>query len=216
MTGKIRNDLTGKQFSYLTVIERSSDRGNGKKPVVKWTCRCRCGKILDVKSDALLSGHTTSCGCKKIIHNESYGNKKTRLYNIWKCMRQRCLNPNNPNYRNYGRKGVGICKEWQDYATFKEWAFSSGYADHLSIDRIDVNGDYSPDNCRWADNKTQANNTTRNRFIEFHGEKLTMSQIADRLNTTYSTIQHRLERGQPLEGARYGAETLSERSYQVH
>lgn len=198
MAGKLKNDLAGKTFGMLTVLSRSDDRGNGIKPVVKWECRCVCGKIISVKSDALLSGHTVSCGCRKIIHHESY-KRITRLYNIWKCMRQRCLNPNNPSYPNYGGKGVKICPEWSEYLAFKKWALSNGYADDLSIDRIDVNGNYGPDNCRWVDNKTQMNNTTRNRYLFFHGKLLTMSEIAAALNVSYSTIQHRVERGQPLE-----------------
>lgn len=199
MAGKLRNDLTGMKFGYLTALHRSNDKGNGKKPVVKWVCECKCGKIISVKSDALLSGHTVSCGCKKITHHESYGKRKTRLYNIWKCMRQRCMNPNNPNYLHYGGKGVMICDEWMDYAKFKRWAEENGYSEDLSIDRINVDGNYSPSNCRWADGKTQANNTTRNRFLLFHGEYLTMSEIADKLNVSYSTIQHRVDRQQPLE-----------------
>ena len=197
-------DMTGKRYGMLTVLHRNAeDRGNGQKPVVKWVCRCDCGKIISVKSDALRCGHTISCGCRKVKHMESY-NHRTRLYNIWKCMRQRCNNPNNPSYRNYGAKGVRICDEWKEFAGFRNWAMANGYKESLSIDRIDVNGNYEPDNCRWADDTTQANNTTRNRLIDFHGEMLTMAEIARKLGTTYSTIQHRVERGQPLEG-KYGA-----------
>lgn len=199
--GKLRRDLTGQKYGMLTVISRSADRGSGKKPTVKWDCVCECGKITCVTSSALLTGHTVSCGCKKIKHMESYKHM-TRLYNIWKCMRQRCLNPNNPNYKNYGSRGIAICQEWEEYAGFKAWAIKNGYSDNLSIDRININGNYEPDNCRWVDDKTQANNTRRNRYIVFRGRPLTMSQIADELGVSYSTIQHRVERGQPLEGMR--------------
>lgn len=123
----------------------------------------------------------------------------TRLYNIWTCMRQRCNNPNNPSYPHYGGKGVRICDEWSEYVGFRAWALANGYDETKSIDRIDVDGNYEPSNCRWADSKTQANNTTRNRRIPFRGKRMTMSEIADVLGVSYSTIQHRVERGQALE-----------------
>lgn len=194
----VAKDMTGKQFGMLTVLYRDTDQGKGKKPVVKWICKCKCGAIISVKGDALRSGHTISCGCRKIKHMESYKHT-TRLYNIWKCMRQRCNNPNNPSYINYGGKGVKICEEWKEYKNFRDWALSNGYQDHLSIDRINVDGNYEPNNCRWADKYTQMNNTTRNRFLDYHGKKRTMAQIARSLGVSYSTIQHRVERNQPLE-----------------
>lgn len=199
MSGKLKNDLTGKKYGKLTVLHRSADYGNGKKKVIKWDCQCECGKHVAVKSDSLLSGHTVSCGCNKIKHHAS---NKERLYNIWKCMRQRCLNPRNVNYRNYGKRGITICDEWSDYLNFKNWAISHGYDHSLSIDRIDVNGNYEPKNCRWATNKEQANNTTRNRYVEYHGEVVTMAELADSLNVSYSTIQHRIERGQMIAGGK--------------
>ena len=196
--GGMAKDLTGQVFGNLTVIQRSSLHGNGVKPVTMWECLCSCGKVVTVKADALKSGHTVSCGCRKVKHMESYKHM-TRLYNIWKCMRQRCNNPKNPSYQSYGGKGIQICAEWQEYAVFRAWAYAAGYDDTKSIDRIDVNGNYCPENCRWADAKIQANNTTRNRYIFFRGKRRTMSQIADMLGVSYSTVQHRVERGQPLE-----------------
>lgn len=196
MSGKSKRDLSGNIYGYLTVLRRSSDKGNGKKPVIKYICRCVCGKEFDVKSDSLLSGHTVSCGCIKIKHG--YANKE-RLYNIWKCMRQRCNNPKNPSYPRYGGKGVTICDEWNDYQGFRNWALSNGYDDTLSIDRINPDGNYCPKNCRWADDKTQMNNQTRNHFIEYKGQRYTMAQLADKLHLSYAAIQHRIERGWDIE-----------------
>lgn len=192
MSGKIRNDLTNKTFGYLTVLQLSEDQGNGKKPIVKWSCLCKCGKVITVKSDSLISGHTVSCGCKKITHG--FANKE-RLYNTWKCMRQRCNNPNNKSYPNYGGKGVKICEEWNDYSIFRSWALNNGYTDELSIDRINSNGNYEPSNCRWANDKVQMNNQTRNRKILFEGKEYTMSQLAEKFGLSYSAMQHRIERG---------------------
>lgn len=199
MAGKLRNDLTGKCFSNLVVLCRSQDIGNGKKPVVKWECECACGKKVVVKSDSLLSGHTKSCGCKKVKHG--YSNKE-RLYDTWKNMRRRCFDPKNKRWNQYGGRGISICSEWNDYSIFREWALTNGYRDDLTIDRIDVDGNYCPENCRWVDEKVQANNTSRNRYFELDGEKLTMSQLSIRLGLTYSALQHRIERGQIINGVR--------------
>ena len=198
MAGKLRNDLTGQIYGYLNVLSRSDRTGNGKKPTVMWNCRCKCGKTIVVSSSGLKNKHNVSCGCQKVKHMESY-KPRSRLYNIWKCMRQRCNNPRNPNYPRYGGKGVRIREEWTEYSVFRDWAYVNGYRDDLSIDRINSSGNYCPENCRWTNAKVQSNNTNRNHYIEFHGERLTIAQIADRLNVSYSTIQHRVERGQPLE-----------------
>ena len=197
-TRKLRNDLTGKTFGLLQVLGRSENRGNGKKPCVMYRCQCECGKIIEASSGDLINRHHVSCGCKKTKHLESYKHM-TRLYNIWKCMRQRCNNPHNPSYPRYGGRGITICPEWNEYAVFRDWAMRNGYNDSLSIDRIDNENGYMPDNCRWADAKTQTNNTRRNHYINFHGEKRTMAEIARMTGQTYSTIQHRVDRGQPLE-----------------
>lgn len=194
----VAKDITGQTFGRLTVLRRSPERGNGKKPVALWECRCECGNTVITSGWALRSGHTASCGCRKIKHLESYKHY-TRLYNIWKAMRQRCNNPNNPRYSHYGGKGVRICDEWDKYVDFRAWALANGYDETKSIDRIDVDGNYEPSNCRWTDVKTQANNTTRNRRIPFRGKRMTMSEIADVLGVSYSTIQHRIERGQAIE-----------------
>lgn len=196
MVGKIRNNLTGQTFGSLKVLNRSSDTGNGKKPIVKWNCQCICGKIISVKSYSLTSGHTKSCGCQKVKHGYSH---KERLYQTWKNMRQRCNNPNRPDYKRYGGRGIKICEEWNDYTVFRKWALANGYDDSLSIDRIDVNGNYEPSNCRWADDYIQANNVRNNRIIEYQGQKFTMAELAKKLGLSYSALQHRVERNWPIE-----------------
>lgn len=192
MAGKLRNDLTGQVFGSLTVLCRSDDRGNGKKPVVKWECQCSCGKSIAIKSYSLISGHTKSCGCQKVKHG--YSNKE-RLYQTWKNMRRRCCDPKNKRWEQYGGKGITVCPEWNDYSKFRKWAMESGYTDDLTIDRIDVDGNYCPENCRWADAKTQANNVSRNRIVDVKGQKMTMAELADSLGMSYSAVQHRIERG---------------------
>lgn len=196
MAGKIKNDLTGQKFGQLTVICRSDQRGNGKKPVVLWECSCICGNQIAVKSDSLLSGHTKSCGCQKIKHGHS---NKERLYQTWKNMRRRCFVPTNKRWVHYGGRGITICPEWNDYAVFRAWAMNNGYSDELTIDRINVNGNYCPENCRWVNAKTQANNVSRNHIVDFNGRSMTMAELADHLGLSYSALQHRIDRGWDIE-----------------
>lgn len=152
-------DLTGQRFGRLTVIERAGT----KKGHATWLCICDCGKESTVKGSSLTSGMTRSCGCLYKAVNQTgahttHNGSKDRLYNIWRTMRQRCQNPNSTKFADYGGRGIKVCEEWQSYPVFRDWALSHGYSDDLSIDRINVNGNYEPSNCRWATAKVQANN----------------------------------------------------------
>lgn len=156
-----------------------------------WECRCDCGRITTVTGYALRQGTTVSCGCKTRKHG--YANKE-RLYQTWKNMRRRCYDPNNKRYAQYGGRGIRICSEWDDYAAFRSWAIANGYSDELTIDRVDVDGNYCPENCRWATPKEQANNVTRNRVIDYNGKSMTMSEWASELGISYGTMNHRIQR----------------------
>jgi hypothetical protein len=193
--GRFR-DLTGVRFGKLLVIERAPDKTTGSKPKSMWRCRCDCGKEVIVWSSALTQGTTVSCGCKKRKHGYSH---RERLYDTWLNMKRRCKDPNNKRYEQYGGRGISVCEEWNDYSNFRSWALSSGYSDDLTIDRIDVNGNYCPENCRWANLTEQMNNTTRNRVISFDGKTMTMAQWAKHLGISYGTINHRVQRGWSME-----------------
>lgn len=145
----------GKKYGRLTVLAKTSRR---KGTSYYYQCRCDCGKECYVTSSRL-GVSTMSCGCLKEECRGSHRESQTRLYRIWCLMKARCYNPNFPEYGNYGGRGIKISPDWRsNYPNFKDWAVSAGYDEHLSIDRINVNGDYTPQNCRWADDVTQSNN----------------------------------------------------------
>lgn len=130
----------------------------------------------------------------KYVHDS----QKNRLYGIYQSMRQRCKNPKS---KYYGGKGISICKEWNTYEAFHEWAMANGYAENLTIDRVDNNKGYSPDNCRWVDYYTQNNNTSRNIFVTYKGQTKTVGQWAREMKVNASSLHNRIRRGWPIERA---------------
>lgn len=184
-------DLTGQKFGHLTVIEYVGYEN--KKP--KWKCLCGCGKYVEVYSYNLLKGSATSCGCFRRgrgFGKYKHGLYKDRIYFIYHSMKQRCLNKKCNQYKNYGARGITICSEWlgeNGFVNFSNWAFENGYADDLSIDRIDNNGNYCPKNCRWTNMLTQANNTRHNRTVTYNGETHTYAEWERILNNGVSQVE---------------------------
>ena len=184
-------DLVGNKYGELTVIETIGSK-NGR---TIWHCKCSCGRVCDVDTHSLTTGNTKSCGCKKYGGRLSHGNTvggHTRLYNIWNGMKNRCKNKSHIGYKYYGAKGIEVCDEWADFMKFKKWAESNGYDDHLSIDRIDSNKNYRPENCRWVTSKVQSNNTCRNHYITVDGDTKTISQWAEKVGIPSRTIAARI------------------------
>lgn len=187
-------DLTGMKFGRLEVISRGEDYfySNGKHKV-RWNCRCECGKCIQVLSNNLKRGNTKSCGCYndevRRTRSTTHGDRHTRLYSIWSNIKTRCYDSNSHNYIKYGARGITMCDAWKDsYDEFKKWAIENGYSDDLSIDRIDVNGNYEPSNCRWSTAKEQANNRRNTIKITIQGEEHTLSEWADITGEKYHTF----------------------------
>lgn len=139
-----RKDLRGKIFTHLTVLECVGSNKNGH---LLWNCKCECGNEKVIPSHKLLWEEAKSCGC--MHHKYGHGRTNSRLYNIWLGMKARCFNKNSPKYSRYGGRGIKVCDEWHSFKRFYEWAVANGYSDNLSIDRINVDGDYCPENCQW-------------------------------------------------------------------
>lgn len=163
MKNQIRLHLEGERYGKLVVVEEAEPiYSKTGKMIRRWKCRYDCGNITIVRHGDLRNGSTVSCGCynyEKESAVKTHGYSRTKLGNVFEGMKQRCNNPKNKNYEKYGGRGIKICTEWlNDPKKFFDWAIKNGYKEGLSIDRIDVNGNYEPDNCRWADNETQCLN----------------------------------------------------------
>lgn len=195
-------DIIGQRFGRLVAIKAL---GADSRRQIQWSCQCDCGGTAIVPSGRLRGGDTKSCGC---LHNEGvaqrmtkHGGCGTRIYRIWANMRERCERPGKDAYYRYGARGIKVCDEWQDFSKFREWALVRGYADDLSIDRIDNDGPYSPDNCRWATRLEQARNTAKNMYLTYRSETLALSAWSERTGIGYSTIRKRLELGWTIDKA---------------
>lgn len=202
------NNLTGKKFGRLSVIKYY---GSNKNKRALWLCKCDCGNNVEVLGSHLRSNHTKSCGClqkescKKIIHKPKHGMIHTRIYRIWNSIKNR-TNENSKYkttlYKNYSGRNIKMCDEWKnDFVAFHNWAMTNGYKEGLTIDRINCDGDYEPNNCRWVTMKKQQNNKRNNVIIEYKGEKHTLTEWNEILNYTNGLLKNRLNRGWSIKRA---------------
>lgn len=190
-------DLTGQEFGRLTVIKRGT---NDKESRAMWLCKCECGNEKIIRGKDLRKGNTRSCGClgleRRIASRRSHGFTETRLYSIWCDIKKRCYNPNSSSFVNYGGRGIEMCNEWlNNFSAFRTWSLEHGYEENLTIDRIDNDRNYSPNNCRWVTRKIQNKNTRRNIYVVIEGEELTLSELAEKHNVNYGAVKARYHRG---------------------
>lgn len=192
-------DLTGQRFGRLTVIRRYKKPGH----MVYWNCICDCGNSHIAAGAYLKNGKIKSCGC---LHKEEsavrakhqftkHADSGSRLYRIWKSMHTRCKNKNSKSYHDYGERGISICQEWNDYLKFKEWSISNGYRDDLTIDRINVNGNYCPENCRWVAWDVQQINKRTTAHITIKGVTRSIKEWSSLTGINYGTLKTRIYAG---------------------
>lgn len=197
-------DLKGRRFGRLTVLERAE---NDKYKNSRWVCECDCGAVKTLYGKDLKNGSARSCGCyrKEVLlegrthaHTYTHNMSNSRLYNVYRTMRQRCFNTNNPSYKNYGGRGVTVCGEWSRFEVFRDWALSNGYKEDLTIERINVNGNYCPENCTWISIEDQQRNRRNN--VKFRGK--TQSTWAYVLDLSQSSlVQYKKRHNCSLEKA---------------
>jgi len=189
-------DLAGQRFGRLTVVSRAK---NSKEGSSRWNCECDCGGTTMASCHDLRSGHTRSCGClsrdRAREAHLSHGMCGTSTHGIWKTMRQRCMNPNNPGYKNYGDRGITVCERWDKFENFYEDMGERPKG--MSIDRRDNNGNYCPENCSWDTRKNQSRNTRRTILIEYQGKTQCMKAWSEELGIKYMTLWYRLRDHSP-------------------
>ena len=199
MLGK--ENIIGMKFGRLTVLKEIEKNKNLRT----FECICECGGKKNVYKKYLKSGDVKSCGCLskehlKKIQLPKHGFSRHKLYIRFDGIKKRCYNKKDKDYKNYGGRGIKICDEWlNDYTKFHEWALNSGYKKGLTIDRINNNGNYEPNNCRWITNKEQQRNTRNNVFLTYNGETHCLSEWAEILGLTDSCIRGRSFRNLPIE-----------------
>lgn len=198
-----KSHLLNQRFGSLTVIK---EIGRSKHGDVMWLCLCDCGNTTEVKSVNLIHGATKSCGCKtnEMISdkNKKHGLVNDKLYSVWSGMKSRCYNPNNREYNNYGGRGITICDEWKnDFTKFYNWAINNGFDKNLTIDRININQNYCPDNCRWITNKEQQRNKRNTIYLTYKNETKPLMEWSEIVGINSETIKNRLKRNWSVEDA---------------
>lgn len=198
--GRAKNERTGLRYGRL--IARA-DVGRSKNGDVLWECECDCGNIVTVSSSNLGTGNTLSCGClqqeRLKASTTKHGKTRTHVYVVWMNMRRRCSDPKSKSYLNYGARGIKVCERWQSFENFYA-DMGDPEAGH-TIDRIDVNGDYEPANCRWATSGEQSRNRRNNHTVTFEGRTLTLIEWSEVLSIPYYTLHARFRRNWSVERA---------------
>lgn len=201
-------DITGQRFGRLVALRKEPSPLRN----TRWRCKCDCGAETIVILAKLRSGHTRSCGCLQKetratacrTHGQSKAGqhrKASRLYDIWCNMKARCNRPTSTHYRHYGARGIKVCSEWNDFQAFEKWALEHGYLPDLTIDRIDNDGGYEPENCQWATRAQQTRNSRQARLVEYDGKVACIKDHTTAAGVSYSGVRWHMRRGRPIEDA---------------
>ena len=191
-------DLTGMTFGRLTVIKDTKKRKHGS---IVWECECQCGNIVEATTDCLSGSKTKSCGC---LHKElrpqickrtftTHGQTKTKLYWVWQGIKRRCYSKKDKQYKDYGGRGISMTTEWKnDFCAFQKWAIQNGYKKGLTIERIDVNGNYEPNNCTWIPLRKQNMNRRTTHFLTYNEKTMSITEWANETGIPRKTISQRI------------------------
>lgn len=196
-------DLTGKKFGKLTVIKLDHIKRYVGCTKYFWLCKCECGNFCITSQNQLSRGKTKSCGClQKEYFSIKHNLRFSKLYITWENIKKRCYNKKSSRYKWYGEKGIIVCNEWKDdFKAFYDWAMANGYKEGLTIDRIDVNGNYEPSNCRWVDWKTQQQNKNSNIYLTYNNQTKCITEWARIFNINRATLQWRIKKGWEVQEA---------------
>lgn len=197
-------DLTGKQFGRLTVIKLDSSKQSGSRMRYFWKCTCECGNTHIVRTDSLTGGKVQSCGClhkeqaiENVKVNHTHKDTGSRLYSIWTGIKRRCYNTNDKSYERYGARGIVMCSEWKEsYQAFKDWSLDNGYDESLTIDRIDNNKGYEPNNCRWTTIAEQCRNRRTNVIID----GMCAKDYSELNNLNYKSLVRKIKKSRQYRG----------------
>lgn len=199
-----QKDLTGKRFGRLVVLEFAEIRNHN----AFWKCQCDCGNITVKQGTSLSHGYTKSCGClvKENCSSLKKKNKKhkcsdRKLMSVWRTMIFRCESPKSNRFYRYGGRGIKVCDEWHDVDVFADWALANGYRHGLTIERLDKDGMYCPENCSFVTQKEQSNNRSSNVFLEYNGERRTIANWSEITGIPYGTLSFRIKNGWRIEDA---------------
>ena len=195
-------DLTGKRFGRWVVLKFAYTKNNKSY----WLCKCDCGTTKEVAGYSLSSGGSLSCGCYNteivIQRSKTHGMSNSKLYYIYRSMLNRCFSPKVKEYKYYGARGITVCNEWKnDFMSFYKWAMANGYEEGLTIERIDINGNYCPKNCKWIPKKQQNRNKSSNHFVTYQGKTFCLAEWEEKTGIKQPTIRRRLRYGWSVERA---------------
>ncbi len=197
MKGKVMSklvDLTGRRFNSLVVLRRAENALNG---VARWECLCDCGNVTIVRGKNLKSGAVKSCGCRRKTNpsSQTHNMSKTRLYHEWASIKNRCYNKNLKTYKDYGGRGIEVCDEWKhSFEAFRDWAFENGYSDDLTIERINFDMNYCPENCKWIPFNEQQKNRRICYSIEYMGKTQNLTDWCRELNLPFGVVHNRVKK----------------------